>query len=239
MKKNIALISGGNSSEIEISVQSAEQVQNWIDDTEFDSYLIVIEGKKWICIYEGKEIPVNKSDFSIITLNTIIQFDCALIMIHGTPGEDGKLQAYFDLMNIPYTTSGVLASSLSFNKYACKLYLNQVGIKTAKSILIRKNDIFQEDELIRELGLPCFVKPNEGGSSFGVTKVRDRKELNEAVKHAQSESEDVLIEEYIQGTEITCGMFKSTRQQYIFPITEIVSKTDFFDYKAKYIPGHS
>jgi D-alanine-D-alanine ligase len=161
-------------------------------------------------------------------------------MIHGTPGEDGRLQAYLELMHVPYTSCGVLASSLTFNKHACKAFLNSLGIIFPKGKLIRKGDSVNSKELFAMLGLPCFIKPNNGGSSFGVTKIKSSDELDSALKAAFAEdTEEVLVEEFIEGTEITCGLVKVNEKIIVFPITEIVSKKEFFDVEAKYTAGMS
>ena len=166
-----------------------------------------------------------------------VKFDCALIAIHGTPGEDGKLQAYFDLMQIPYTGCDLLTSSLTFNKFVCNNFLRKTGLKIAKSVLVKKDEAIDENKIITELGLPCFVKPNEGGSSFGISKVKKTEELIPAIQKAFNENSEVLIEEFIDGREITCGLIKTREQSHIFPLTEIVSKKEFFDYDAKYTPS--
>jgi D-alanine-D-alanine ligase len=159
--------------------------------------------------------------------------------MHGPPGENGKLQAYFDLLNIPYSTSGVLSLAMTFNKYVCKTFLSHCGIKTAKAILIKKNEQFITDEILAETGLPCFVKPNCSGSSFGVSLINNADDLNNAIEMALKEDNEVLIEEYIKGTELTCGLVKLKDKELVFPVTEIVSKKQFFDYEAKYTTGMS
>jgi D-alanine-D-alanine ligase len=238
--KNIAIVAGGNSSEWVISVKSAALVSAEIENSEYKGYVVQVKGQQWQVLIDNEiKIDIDKNDFSFKLESKKILFDCALILIHGTPGEDGKLQSYFELIGLPYTTCGVLASSLTFNKYACKLFLNEFGIKSAKSFLIKKNQSWKINKIIKELGLPCFVKPNESGSSFGVTKVADIAHLEDAIKHAISESEEVIIEQFIEGTEVTCGMFKTSSKELIFPITEVVSKKEFFDYEAKYTPGLS
>jgi len=240
MKKNIALLLGGNSAEAVISVQSAGQVFQHLNDALYDIYPVMIKGTSWTYTHNGAAIEVDKTDFSLIVDGRRVCFDCAVPMIHGTPGEDGRLQAYFDLVQIPYTTSGVLASSLTFNKHACKTYLNSLGILFPKGKLIRKGEMVNAPELSSILGLPCFVKPNNGGSSFGVSKIKSIDELTTALEAAFAEdAEETLVEEYIEGTEITCGLVKIGDEIIVFPITEIVSKKEFFDVEAKYQPGLS
>lgn len=238
--KNIAIVAGGNSSEYVISVNSAKMVAKEMERLQYKGIIVEIKGQQWQAhISESEKANIDKNDFSFRLNGKQVKFDCALIIIHGTPGEDGKLQSYFELIGMPYTTCGVLASALTFNKNACKLFLKEYGIKSALAYLIKKNGLWQPSKIIDNLGLPCFVKPNESGSSFGVTKVNDIKHLNDAVKNALSESDEVIVEQYIKGIELTCGMVKTSTQEIIFPITEVVSKKDFFDYEAKYTPGMS
>jgi len=238
--KNIAILAGGNSSEWVISIKSAAMVSKEIDNSEYKGFVVQIKGQQWQVLLDGEiKSDIDKNDFSFLLNKKRTKFDCALILIHGTPGEDGKLQSYFELIGLPYTTCGVLASALTFNKFACKLFLKEYGVQSAKALLIKKNQVWKINKIVDELGLPCFVKPNESGSSFGVTKVTDIAHLEEAVKNALSESTEVIIEQFIKGTEVTCGMLKTSSKELIFPITEVVSKKDFFDYEAKYTPGLS
>jgi len=240
MKKNIALLLGGDSAEAVISEKSAVQVLQYLDSDLYDVYPITVKGTSWTYHHHDVVIAVDKNDFSLPTDECRIHFDCAVPLIHGTPGEDGRLQAYFELTKIPYITSGVLASSLTFNKHACKTYLNSLGILFPKGKLIRKGEIFNIQELCSILGLPCFIKPNNGGSSFGVSKIKSGNELLPALDAAFAEDAyEVLVEEYIEGTEITCGLVKLGEEILVLPITEIVSKKDFFDVEAKYTAGMS
>ncbi len=238
MKKNIAVITGGNSSEYIISVQSAQQIIDHIDRSKFVPYRIEIKGNSWFWLDEdGSSSEIDKNDFTLKVRGELIHFDCALIMIHGTPGEDGKLQGYLDTLSVPYTSSDVLTSSLTFNKHVTKHYLGSFGVASAKSLLIKGLADMDGGEVVERVGLPCFVKPNEGGSSFGITKVKTIEQLELAVADALKEDDQVLVEEYLDGTEITCGVFKTKWNEYVFPVTEIVSKTEFFDYEAKYTDG--
>jgi len=240
MKKKIALLLGGDSAEAVISVRSACQLLQHLDDSLFDVYPVSVKGTSWTYAHNGTIIDVDKNDFSVAVDGERIRFDCAVPMIHGTPGEDGRLQAYFELMRVPYTTSGVLASSLTFNKHACKTYLNALGILFPKGKMIRKGEIVDIQELFETLGLPCFVKPNNGGSSFGVSKIKSSDELEAALETAFAEdAQEALVEEYIEGTEITCGLVKLNEKIIVFPVTEIVSKKEFFDVEAKYETGMS
>jgi D-alanine-D-alanine ligase len=238
--KKIAIVAGGDSPEWVISVQSAAMVANEIESLQYLGYVVQIKDGKWNVIINGEpKADIDKNDFSFSLNGEKISFDCALIVIHGTPGEDGKLQSYFELIGLPYTTCGVLASALTFNKNACKLFLKEFGIHSAKAILIKKNQDYNIGQIEKNLGMPCFVKPNESGSSFGVTKVSDEIHLESAIKSALKEGEEVIIEQFIKGVEVTCGMVKTSSKTLIFPITEVVSKNDFFDYEAKYTPGMS
>jgi len=239
-KKKIALVAGGNSGEYIISVQSARMILKNLDKRLFSVFPILIKRKKWVYIGEDEqEYPVDKNDFSISPEGKKIVFDCALITIHGTPGEDGKLQGYFDLLEIPYTTAGLLASALTFNKYYCNLVVSCLGFPVARSVLLTKRNQPDAGGILQGVNLPVFVKPNKGGSSLGTTFVRDADALLPAVESAFSHDDEVLVEEYLDGVELTCGVFRSEGRVRVLPVTEIISKTEsrFFDYKAKYTPG--
>lgn len=238
MKKNLALVAGGFSSEYVISLKSAESVSKWIDHDKFNVYLIIIKREEWYALQQDDiKIPVNKSDFSIQYEDKTIHFDFAYIIIHGTPGEDGKLQGYFDILGIPYSTCGVLASSLTFNKFFTKSFLGKFGIISAEGILLKKGESFDPGFIIDTLGTPCFVKPNNGGSSFGITKIATASELSEALAKAWNEDEEVIIESFLEGTELTCGLVKIGEKLIVFPVTEVISKNEFFDFEAKYTSG--
>jgi len=238
MKRNIAILAGGDSSESVISLRSAEQIRNILDKNKYNAFTVYVKGNEWVLTSDKYcDTIVNKDDFSFSWDNKKIKFDFALIAIHGTPGEDGKLQSYFELLRIPYSTSDSLISALTFNKYACKAYLNYSGIKSTKSILIRKNDKINPEKIIKKLGLPCFVKPNAGGSSFGVSKVKKQSDLLPSIEKAFNEDNEIIIESFLQGTEVSCGIIKTKNKEIIFPITEIVSANEFFDYEAKYKKG--
>ncbi len=238
MKPVIAVIAGGDSSEYIVSVKSGQNVFNAIDKTKFSPWLVQMREQEWqVFDQDGSVIPLDKSDFSFTLNNKKIRFDFAYITIHGTPGEDGILQGYFDLLRIPYSTCNVHASSLTFNKWYCSNYLRNFGIKMAKSVLLKKGETLDIPRLLNEIGLPAFVKPNAGGSSFGVTKVKAGEALREAVEKAWEESNEALVEEFIQGTEFTCGLVKFKNRDLIFPVTEVIPKNEFFDYEAKYTHG--
>jgi D-alanine-D-alanine ligase len=234
MKKIIALLSGGDSSEFVISVKSAEQLISLMDKQKYQAFNVLVKANKWMAIdNEGIKYPVDLNDFSIIINKNKLKFDYAYIIIHGTPGEDGKIQAYLDIMKVPYSTGGVLNTALSFDKYACKTFLKAYNILTPEATLLRTGNI-DSSEIIDKVGLPCFVKPNNGGSSFGAAKVTKAEKIEDAIKEAFKEDSEVIIESYVKGTELSCGLMKIKNEEFIFPVTEIVSQNEFFDFKAKY-----
>jgi D-alanine-D-alanine ligase len=237
-KPNIAVVAGGNSSEYVVSVKSGANVFNAIDTTKFIPWLVQIRGKDWIVLQNNEKIAdIDKADFSFQLNGKKIDFEFAYITIHGSPGEDGILQGYFDLIGIPYSTCNLHSSSLTFNKWFCNNYLRSFGIKMAKSIRIVKGDNIEPGIIARELGLPLFVKPNAGGSSFGVTKVKTEAEIEGAIENAWTESKEALIEQFIDGAEFTCGLMKINGIETLFPVTEVLPKNEFFDFEAKYTPG--
>lgn len=238
MKKRIAVITGGNSSEIVISVKSAETILASINPEKYEPYLVEIQGSEWkVNLNNDAATDIDKNDFTFYENKEKKHFDIALIMIHGDPGEDGKLQGYFDMLGIPYTTSGVLTSSATFSKHFTKQYLKSYSIKSADWLMLNKRFKYNLEDIQKQLGFPCFVKPNNAGSSFGISKVNNIEQLSDAVAKALTEDDEVLIEKMVHGTEITCGVLRTSKQAYTFPITEIVSKTGFFDYEAKYTEG--
>ena len=228
--KNIAVLEGGYSHEKVISLLSAETVFKHLDEEKYNPIKVRIDEEGWFAFYDGKKHAIDRSDFSFNN----IKFDFIFIVIHGTPGEDGKLQAYFDMLGIPYSTCSHLASTLTFNKFVCNQYLKNFRIKVAEAVLIRQNESFQTNEIVSKVGLPCFVKPADGGSSFGITKVKSIKELMPAIDKAFMYDEYILIESLLIGTEVTCGIHNLNGTIETFPITEIVSENDFFDFEAKY-----
>ena len=235
MKKNIAIIAGGDSSEIVVSMKSAQGIHSFIDKEKYNTYIVTIQGGEWLVkLPNGDESEIDKNDFSFVEGFNIKQFHFAYITIHGTPGEDGKLQGYFDLIGIPYSTCGTLAAALTFNKYVCNNFLKSFGIDVPPSLRILKGETVEPEKIAAEFDLPLFVKPNLGGSSFGISKVKKTKELLPAIEKAFEESNEVLIEKFMQGTEITCGCYKTKKKTVILPITEVVSKNEFFDFDAKY-----
>jgi D-alanine-D-alanine ligase len=237
--KTIAITAGGDSSEFEISIKSAGEVSK-ILSSKYVVYIIVIRGTNWYWEDEkGRYHNIDKNDFSLQNDDHRIKFDGVFIAIHGTPGENGLLQGYLDMMKIPYTSCDAFCSALTFNKQACKLFLKEYGIKMADAVLIRKGDKFDLTDLNKQIGMPCFVKPNESGSSFGVTKVKQKKELLPAIETAFKESDAVLIESFIDGREVACGVIKTKAKTLVLPLIEIISKNEFFDYEAKYTQGRS
>lgn len=237
--KTIAIVAGGDSSEYEISVKSASVVAEMLAP-EYKVYIIMIRGANWYWEdQKGRYHNIDKNDFTLKINEEKIRFDGVFIAIHGTPGENGLLQGYFDMMNIPYSSCNAFCSALTFNKQACKLFLKEYGITMAEAVLVRKGDKSDPAAVMKKIGLPCFVKPNDSGSSFGVTKVKKAEDLGSAIETAFRESDDVLIESHLNGREVACGVLKTKARTLVLPVTEIISKNEFFDYEAKYTPGKS
>jgi D-alanine-D-alanine ligase len=235
MKKNIAILYGGDSREKIISERSCVTIEKHISKEKYSTYRISVSGSEWnVDTGNGQSIPVNKDDFSFVFDGKKTVFDCAFIIIHGTPGENGILQSYFDLIGIPYTTCSAFVSALTFDKYACKCYLRSLGINMADDFLLKKNDYFDRTVIEQQLTYPVFVKPNAGGSSFGVTKVCSSGDLRAAVETARKEGGDVIIESYVEGIELSHGIYSTEQRTLEFPVTQIDSKNSFFDYEAKY-----
>lgn len=237
-KPNIAVIAGGDSSEFVVSVNSGKNVFNAIDTSKYIPWLVQMKDREWIVLDNNKPIAeIDKSDFSFTFNGEKVNIDFAYITIHGTPGEDGILQGYFDILKIPYSTCDVHSSSLTFNKWFCSNYLRSFDIKMAPSIKITKGELIDSDKIANQLGLPVFIKPNAGGSSFGITKVKTTEDIEPAIKKAWEESDEALVEQFIAGTEYTCGLVKIKGENMVFPVTEVLPKNEFFDYEAKYTPG--
>ncbi len=237
MKRTIAIVAGGDSSEHDVSLRSAEGILSFMDAEKYNCYLVVVKTGNWNVAYNGEICLIDRNDFSFTASDGRHEFDFAYITIHGTPGENGILQGYFDLIGLPYSTSDVLVEALTFNKFALNNFLRAYPeLHLSDSILIRKGDALPDTHtIINKLGLPCFVKPNAGGSSFGVTKVKAADELHEAIDKAMTESDEVMIERIMIGTEITCGCYQRPNGDVVtFPITEVVTTQEFFDYDAKY-----
>jgi D-alanine-D-alanine ligase len=235
MKYKIAIIAGGDSGEYEISIKSAGVVKKHLDSAKFESYAVVIRGKDWFCKdLDGESFLVNKEDFTVNLPGRLLSFDAVFVAIHGTPGEDGRIQGYFDLLGIPYTSCDQATSALTFDKFFCNHFVSSFGMKISRSIVLNKNEKFSEGEILKQIKLPVFVKPACGGSSVGTSKVKTGEELLPAIKLALHEDNRVLLEEYIPGRELSCGIIKYKGQVRDLPITEIISKKEFFDYEAKY-----
>jgi D-alanine-D-alanine ligase len=264
MKRKIAIIAGGDSSEYEVSLRSAAGIYSFLKPTptpslkgrelDYDLTIVCLRGKEWraladtdaelhanngmVPLQSSKWVDIDKNDFSYTYHEQKNTFDFAYITIHGTPGENGVLQGYFDMLGIPYSCCGVLAAAITFNKYTCNHYLKGFGVKVAESVLLKKAkgerlEVKGED-IIEQVGLPCFIKTNVGGSSFGVTKVKTLEEVQPAIDKAFAEGDEVICEAYMKGIEITCGAYKTRNKAVAFPITEVVTDNEFFDYDAKY-----
>ncbi len=235
MKRTIAIVAGGDSSELVVSLRSAQGLYSFIDKERYNLYIVEMEGHRWeVVLPDGSKTPIDRNDFSFMENGEKKQFDFAYITIHGTPGENGILQGYFDLLGIPYSSCNVLVSAMTFNKFTCNQYLKGFGIRVAESLILRKGFEITDEEVINKIGLPCFIKPNAGCSSFGVTKVKTKEDIQPAIEKAFEESDEVMIEAFMKGTEITCGCYKTSDKEVVFPITEVVSANEFFDYGAKY-----
>lgn len=273
MKKKIALIYGGNSSEAEVSLKSGRNVSANICRETYDVYEVLLRGSSWRVLNPQGDavkdeaaagflndaiaceqahrtgtggarpeyiknqigVEVDKGDFSFIRNGERVKFDQAFIMIHGTPGENGLLQGYFEMLQIPYNTCSAFVSAITFDKHSCKRFLDNAGVKLAKDVLLHRGESYSREEIIAHLGLPLFVKPSNGGSSFGVTKVKVAEDLERAIDLVFAEYDFVIIEEFIQGREMTNGIYNKGDQLIRLPVTEIITHREFFDYEAKYL----
>jgi D-alanine-D-alanine ligase len=239
-QKNVAIVAGGYSSEKIVSLKSAQGIYSFMDKKKYNAYIVLIVEDRWcVQINDKREAIIDKNDFSFVLDEKHIQFDFAYITIHGTPGENGLLQGYLDMLKIPYSCCGVLSAALTFNKYFCNNYLKSFGVQTAPSVFLRKGETKSSEEIIAKLGCPVFVKPNDGGSSCGVTKVSLPEELQKAIALAMKEGNEALIETFLPGTEVTCGCYNIKNKKTVLPVTEVVSKNEFFDFDAKYNPASS
>lgn len=233
--KNVAIIMGGYSSEYKISLKSGEVVYNHLDKSRYNTYKIHIFTEGWFYVNDqNNRFPVDKNDFSITVNGQKTTFDVVFNAIHGTPGEDGLIQAYFKLLNIPHTSCNYYQAALTFNKRDMLSVLKPYGIKTAISYYLNQGDTISEEQIIQRVGLPCFVKPNKSGSSFGISMVKESEELLTAIEKAYKEDSEIIIESYLKGTEVSVGVIKYNNETIVLPMTEIVSENDFFDYEAKY-----
>ena len=235
LKRTIAIVCGGDSSEHDVSMHSAQGLYSFFDKERYNIYIVDVKGIDWhVELEDGTSAPIDKNDFSFIENGKHIEFDYAYITIHGAPGENGIMQGYFDLIHLPYSTSGVLVEALTFDKYVLNNYLRGFGVNVADSILLRRGEAYNEEEIEKRLGMPCFVKPAADGSSFGVSKVKNIDQLAPALRVAFMESDEVMIEGFLDGTEISQGVYKTKDKSIVFPATEVVTSNEFFDYNAKY-----
>lgn len=231
----VAVVCGGNSGEKVISLKSSQFVIDSLDAKKYQGFQILIEGSIWTYISnDGSEIPIDKNDFSLDLNGEKLKFDVVFNIIHGDPGENGKLQAYFEMLGIPNTSSDSTVSALTFNKAYCNHIVRDKGVNVAASIHLFKSNALDEQAILDRVGIPCFVKPNSGGSSIGMSKVNNPEDLLPAIEKAFAEDEEVLVEEFFQGRELTCGLIQTGDEMVVFPLCEIVSKKEFFDYEAKY-----
>lgn len=237
MKRTIAIICGGDSSEHDVSLRSGAGIYSFFNKDNYDIYIVDIKGLDWhVNLPDGTTSPIDRNDFSFQKDGSKVTFDYAYITIHGTPGENGRLQGYFDLMRIPYSTSGVLVEAMTFDKFVLNNYLRQFGVSVADSILVRHGDEkkITDQSILDTVGYPCFVKPAADGSSFGVSKVKSYADLAPALEKAFNESDTVMIEGFLDGTEISQGVYKTKEKSVVLPATEVVTSNEFFDYDAKY-----
>ena len=241
MKRKIAIVAGGDSSEYEVSLRSAAGIQSFLSNQQqYLTTIVLLRGQDWRAqVGEDEWVVMDKNDFSYVHNGEKQNFDFAYITIHGTPGENGLLQGYFDMIGLPYSCCGVLAAAMTFNKYTCNHYLKGFGVRVAESVLLRREAMCDSlgargKEIVEKVGLPCFIKTNVGGSSFGVTKVKTEDEVEPAIAKAFAEGDEVICEAYMKGVEITCGACKTKEKAVAFPITEVVTSNEFFDYDAKY-----
>jgi D-alanine-D-alanine ligase len=235
-KRNVAIVCGGDSSEHDVSMRSAQGLYSFFDKERYNIYIVDVKGQDWHVAFDNGEIaPIDRNDFSFIGQDgKAVIFDYAYITIHGTPGENGLMQGYFDLIHLPYSTSGVLVEAMTFDKYVLNNYMRAFGVKVADSILLRRGEEYDEDAIEARLGMPVFVKPSADGSSFGVSKVKNADQLAPALRVAFMESDEVMIESYMEGTEISVGCYKTQDKTVVLPATEVVTSNEFFDYDAKY-----
>ena len=237
IKRNIAIVCGGDSSEHDVSMNSAQGLYSFFDKERYNVYIVDVEGSNWHVNFEdGTTAPIDRNDFSFVKDGKAVVFDYAYITIHGTPGENGLMQGYFELVKVPYSTSGVLVEAMTFDKYVLNNYLKGYGVNVANSLLLRRGEEnkYSDEEIERLIGMPCFVKPAADGSSFGVSKVKNTDQLAPALRVAFMESNEVMIESFLDGTEISIGCYKTKEKSVVFPATEVVTANEFFDYNAKY-----
>ncbi len=235
LKRTIAIVCGGDSSEHDVSLRSAQGIYSFFDKERYDVYIVDVRGTDWHVEFPNGDIaPIDRNDFSFVKDGKVVVFDYAYITIHGQPGENGPMQGYFDLLHLPYSTSGVLVEAMTFDKYVLNHYLSGFGVNVADSVMLRRGEPYDEEAIARRIGMPCFVKPSTDGSSFGVSKVKNADQLAPALRVAFMESNEVMVEAFLDGTEITQGIYKTRDRSVVFPATEVVTNNEFFDYDAKY-----
>ncbi|MCQ2229641.1 MAG: D-alanine--D-alanine ligase [Bacteroidales bacterium] len=237
MKKNVAIVYGGYSSEAVVSEKSLAGLLTFIDAERYNLIPVFISKEEWSAVVNGNHMAIDRSDFSFVENGVKKNIDFAYITIHGAPGENGQLTGYFEMIGLPHSTCPSLTSAMTYDKFVCNSYLRSLGVKVADSVIVKKGRSYDSKAIAERLGLPCFVKPSAAGSSFGVSKVKTIDEITPAVEKAFSECSDVVIESFLDGTEVTCGLYKTKERTVIFPLTEVVSSNEFFDYEAKYTPG--
>lgn len=237
LKRTIAIVCGGDSSEHDVSMRSGQGLYSFFDKERYDVYIVDVKGMDWnVSLYDGTTAHIDRNDFSFMKNGKLVQFDYAYITIHGTPGENGIMQGFFELIHLPYSTSSVLVEAMTFDKFVLNQYLKGFGVRVAESLLIRKGyeQLVSDEDVEKRIGMPCFVKPSADGSSFGVSKVKSADQLAPAVRKAMLESNEVMVEGYIDGIEISVGCYKTKEKSVVLPATEVVTDNEFFDYDAKY-----
>ncbi len=235
--RTIAIVCGGDSSEHDVSLRSAQGLYSFFDKQRYNVYVVDIKGNDWhVNLPDGTTAKIDRNDFSFVEDGKKKNFDYAYITIHGTPGENGILQGYFELMDIPYSTSDVLVEAMTFDKFVLNQYLRSYGVSVPDSLLLRRGQehLVSDDDIVERIGMPCFVKPANDGSSFGVSKVKNIDQIAAAVRKAMMESDEVMVEQYLDGMEISIGCYKTKEKEVVFPATEVVTSNEFFDYDAKY-----
>ena len=237
LKRNVAIVCGGDSSEHDVSLRSAQGLYSFFDKERYNVYIVDIKGQDWhVELSDGTTAKIDRNDFSFVENGKAVLFDYAYITIHGTPGENGILQGYFELVHIPYSTSGVLVEAMTFDKFVLNQYLRGYGVSVAESLLIRRGyeHLVSDEDILSRVGMPCFVKPANDGSSFGVSKVKNIDQMAPALRKAMMESDEVMVEAFLDGVEITVGCYKTREKSVVFPVTEVVTHNEFVDYDAKY-----
>ena len=237
LKRNIAIVCGGDSSEHDVSLRSAQGLYSYFDKERYNVYVVEVTRLSWrVNLPDGTTIPIDRNDFSFVKDGKLVLFDYAYITIHGTPGENGIMQGYFELIHLPYSSSGVLVEAMTFDKFVLNQYLRSFGVSVAESLLIRRGyeDQVSDEEILSKVGMPCFVKPANDGSSFGVSKVKNIDQMAPALRKAMMESDEIMVEQFLDGTEITVGCYKTREKTVLLPVTEVVTKNEFFDFDAKY-----